>query len=204
MRAQAERVLLSGATPAMVDAAMRAFGQPMGPFEAQDLGGLDIAAFQRKAARERGDPVFAPVAERLVASGRLGQKTKAGWYDYPEGSRQGQVSDVVADAIATAADEAHVSQHSWSTAGTIDALVLPMVNEGAKILAEGMALRASDIDLVKIHGYGFPRWLGGPMHWARAEGLVDVVARLDALADQGLSEPACQHLRNHSRSGQVL
>ena len=204
LRAQAERVLLSGATPAMVDAAMRAFGQPMGPFEAQDLGGLDIAAFQRKAARERGDPVFAPVAERLVASGRLGQKTKAGWYDYPEGSRQGQVSDVVADAIATAADEAHVSQHSWSTAGTIDALVLPMVNEGAKILAEGVALRASDIDLVKIHGYGFPRWLGGPMHWAQAEGLVDVVARLDALADQGLSEPACEHLRNHSRSGQVL
>ena len=204
LRAQAERVLLSGATPAMVDAAMRAFGQPMGPFEAQDLGGLDIAAFQRKAARERGEAVFAPVAERLVASGRLGQKTRAGWYDYPEGSRQGQASDEVAGAIAGAAAEAHVSQRIWSASAIIDALVLPMVNEGTKILAEGIALRASDIDLVKIHGYGFPRWLGGPMHWAEAEGLVDVVTRLDALAREGLAEPACDTLRNHSRTGQAL
>ncbi len=204
LRAQAERVLLSGATPAMVDAAMREFGQPMGPFEAQDLGGLDIAAFQRKAARERGDPVFAPVADRLVASGRLGQKTKAGWYDYPEGSRQGQASDAVTDAIALAVAEHAVPQRAWTSRQITDALVLPMVNEGAKILAEGIALRASDIDLVKIHGYGFPRWHGGPMHWAQAEGLAVVVAGLDALAQAGLAEPACDHLRGHSLSGQAL
>ena len=79
-----------------------------------------------------------------------------------------------------------------------------MVNEGTKILAEGIALRASDIDLVKIHGYGFPRWLGGPMHWAQAEGLADVVTRLDALAREGLAEPACDTLSNHSRTGQAL
>ena len=139
-----------------------------------------------------------------MASGRLGQKTRAGWYDYPEGSRQGRASDVVAAAIAGAAAEAHVSQRTWSASAIIDALVLPMVNEGAKILAEGIALRASDIDLVKIHGYGFPRWLGGPMHWAEAEGLADVVTRLDALAREGLAEPACDTLRNHSRTGQAL
>ena len=202
LRAQAERVLLSGATPAAVDAAMRAFGQPMGPFEAQDLGGLDIAAFQRKAARERGDVVFAPVAERLVALGRLGQKTKAGWYDYPEGSRQGQSSTAVTQAIADAIAKAGMLLRSWSTHEIIDAMILPMVNEGAKILAEGIALRASDIDLVKIHGYGFPRWLGGPMHWAETEGLANIVAKLDRLAQQGLAEPVCDALRTHSLTGQ--
>ncbi len=202
LRAQAERVLLSGATPAAVDAAMRAFGQPMGPFEAQDLGGLDIAAFQRKAAREHGDVVFAPVADRLVALGRLGQKTKAGWYDYPEGSRQGQSSTAVTQAIAGSISEAGMPQRSWSTHEIIDAMILPMVNEGAKILAEGIALRASDIDLVKIHGYGFPRWLGGPMHWAEAEGLANIVAKLDRLAQQGLAEPVCGALRTHSLTGQ--
>ena len=202
LRAQAERVLLAGATPAAVDSAMRAFGQPMGPFEAQDLGGLDIAAFQRQAARERGETVFAPVAERLVALGRLGQKTQAGWYDYPGGSRQGQESAVVAKAIDEAGSAASVPRRSWSASQIVDALVLPVVNEGARILAEGIAARACDIDLVAIHGYGFPRWLGGPMHWAQAEGLADVVARLETLAAEGLADPVCDGLRERSRTGE--
>lgn len=199
-RLQAERLLLAGASPSQVDAAMRGFGLPMGPFEAQDLGGLDIAAFQRKAARERGEPVFAPVAERLCQSGRLGQKTRAGWYDYPDGSRQGQDSAQVAAEIAAAAAEFTYPRRDWRDEEIIGAIVLPMVNEGARILAEGIALRASDIDLVKIHGYGFPRWLGGPMHWAQAEGLAGCVAALDALAGQGMADPACDYLREKSRS----
>ena len=204
-RAQAERLLLAGATPQQVDAAMRAFGFAMGPFEAQDLGGLDIAAFQRQAARARGEMVFAPVAERLCALGRLGQKTRAGWYDYPEGSRQGQPSEQVAQEIA-AAQQAQTGfvRQVWTSESILDVLLLPMVNEGAHILAEGIALQASDIDLVKIHGYGFPRWQGGPMHWAQARGLQAVTDRLQALAEQGMAEPVCAYLRDRSARGMSL
>lgn len=186
-RAQAERLLLAGATPGEVDAAMRAFGLPMGPFEAQDLGGLDIAAFQRKAARERGEEPFAPVADRLVAAGRLGQKTRGGWYDYDEGSRTPKASPATLEAIHLASKEAGVKTRALSPEQIQDAILLPMVNEGAKILAEGIALRAADIDLVKIHGYGFPRTKGGPMHWGATRGFPAVHAALLALNAEGLA-----------------
>lgn len=200
-RAQAERLLLSGAAPAEVDAAMRAFGMPMGPFEAQDLGGLDIAAFQRKAARARGETPFAPVADRLCASGRFGQKTKAGWYDYLEGSREPRPSPVVAAEIAAAAADAGLPSKTRTAAEIADCILLPMVDEGARILEEGIALRASDIDLVKIHGYGFPRRLGGPMHWAEARGLAAVVASLDALAAEGMAAQPSALLREAAKTG---
>lgn len=198
-RAQAERLLLAGATPSAVDAAMRAFGLPMGPFEAQDLGGLDIAAFQRKAARERGETPFAPVAERLCAIGRLGQKTGGGWYDYQPGDRAPKPSETVAGIIAEIV--AGQPQRVWSETEIADAILLPMVNEATRILAEGVALRAADIDLVKIHGYGFPRWRGGPMHYAEARGLAEVVAVLDGLAAEGLADPACDGLRRAAEAG---
>ncbi|ANH05386.1 3-hydroxyacyl-CoA dehydrogenase NAD-binding domain-containing protein [Shinella sp. HZN7] len=198
-RAQAERLLLSGATPAAVDAAMRAFGLPMGPFEAQDLGGLDIAAFQRKAARERGETPFAPVADRLCALGRYGQKTGGGWYDYQPGDRAPKSSETVAAIIAEAAEGR--AQRTWDEAGIVDAILLPMVNEATRILEERVALRAADIDLVKIHGYGFPRWRGGPMHHAEARGLSAVVAVLDRLAADGLAEPTSDSLRRAAEAG---
>ncbi len=192
-RAQAERLLLAGATPAEVDAAMRAFGLPMGPFEAQDLGGLDIAAFQRKAARARGETPFAPVAERLCAAGRLGQKTQGGWYDYTPGNRTPQPSEAVAAIITEqAGDSPHLSLDAERLA---DAIVLPMVNEACRILEEGVALRPADIDLVKIHGYGFPRWRGGPMRYAESRGLVDIVKALTTLAADGLADPPCTGLQ---------
>ncbi|TIX87429.1 3-hydroxyacyl-CoA dehydrogenase NAD-binding domain-containing protein [Rhizobium sp. P44RR-XXIV] len=191
-RAQSERLLLSGATPSVVDAAMRAFGLPMGPFEAQDLGGLDIAGFQRKAARERGEVPFAPVGDRLCAIERFGQKSGAGWYDYRSGDRAPQPSDAVAAIIA---EEAHGQvQLAWDEASIADAIILPMVNEAARILEEGVAVRAADIDLVEIHGYGFPRWRGGPMHYAEARGLAEVVAVLDRLLTQGLADSPCARL----------
>ncbi|MBB6486353.1 3-hydroxyacyl-CoA dehydrogenase NAD-binding domain-containing protein [Rhizobium lusitanum] len=192
-RAQAERLLLSGATPVTVDAAMRAFGLPMGPFEAQDLGGLDIAAFQRKAARGRGEAPFAPVADRLCAMGRVGQKSNGGWYDYQPGDRTPQPSSAVAAIITQEA--AGLTQRTWDETSIADAIILPMVNEAARLLEEGIALRAADIDLVKIHGYGFPRWRGGPMHYAQARGLAEVVTVLDRLATEGLADPACDGLR---------
>ena len=198
-RAQSERLLLSGVTPASVDAAMRAFGLPMGPFEAQDLGGLDIAAFQRKAARERGETPFAPVAERLCAIERFGQKSGGGWYDYQPGDRTPLPSATVATVIAEEA--AGWPQRTWDEASIADAIILPLVNEATRILEEGVALRAADIDLVKIHGYGFPRWRGGPMHSAEARGLADVVAVLDRLAVEGLAEPPCEGLRAAARRG---
>ena len=198
-RAQAERLLLSGATPSAVDAAMRAFGLPMGPFEAQDLGGLDIAAFQRKAARERGETPFAPVADRLCAIERFGQKSGGGWYDYEPGDRAPKPSETVAAIIAEEA--AGRPRRVWDDASIADAVVLPMVNEATCILEERVALRPADIDLVKIHGYGFPRWRGGPMHYAEARGLAEVVALLDRLAAEGLAEPPCERLRQAAQTG---
>lgn len=200
-RAQAERLLLAGATPADVDAAMRAFGLPMGPFEAQDLGGLDIAAFQRQAARARGETPFAPVAERLCALKRFGQKTRGGWYDYAEGSRTPVLSEVVSAQIRAAAQEASMAARSLDAQTLQHAILYPMVNEGAKILAEGIALRASDIDLVKVHGYGFPRYAGGPMQWGQAQGLARVVAGLEALAARGLALPPSDALRGFAGKG---
>ncbi|PDT42109.1 MULTISPECIES: 3-hydroxyacyl-CoA dehydrogenase NAD-binding domain-containing protein [Sinorhizobium] len=198
-RAQAERLLLSGATPAAVDAAMRAFGLPMGPFEAQDLGGLDIAAFQRKAARARGETPFAPIADRLCAIERFGQKSGGGWYDYEPGDRTPRPSDAVAAVIAEEAKGR--PRRDWNEDAIADCILWPMVNEGARILADGTALRPSDIDLVKIHGYGFPRWRGGPMHCAEAHGLGNVVDALRALAGEGLAEPPCDLLLEAARRG---
>jgi len=198
-RVQAERLLLSGATPAAVDAAMRAFGLPMGPFEAQDLGGLDIAAFQRKAARARGEKSFAPIADRLCAARRFGQKSGGGWYDYEPGDRTPRPSDVVAAIIAEEAKS--WLRRDWHDDSIVDCILWPMVNEGARILADGTALRVSDIDLVKIHGYGFPRWRGGPMHYAQAYGLDKVVDALDALASEGLADPPCDLLIAAARHG---
>ncbi|WP_288431031.1 3-hydroxyacyl-CoA dehydrogenase NAD-binding domain-containing protein [uncultured Agrobacterium sp.] len=197
-RAQAERLLLSGATPSAVDAAMRSFGMPMGPFEAQDLGGLDIAAFQRSAARRRGETPFAPIADRLCAESRFGQKTGGGWYDYA-GDRTPQESPVVAKIIAEEAEK--FPQRNWDEASIADAIVLPMVNEATRILDERVALRAADIDLVEIHGYGFPRWRGGLMHYARTRGLGEVVSILERVASDGLAEMPGESLRLAAQAG---
>jgi 3-hydroxyacyl-CoA dehydrogenase len=174
----------------------------MGPFEAQDLGGLDIAAFQRKAASERGETPFAPVAERLCAITRFGQKSGGGWYDYDPGDRAPKPSETVAAIIAEAA--AGRSQRTWDEVSIADAIILPMVNEATHILEERVALRSADIDLVKIHGYGFPRWRGGPMHYAEARGLAEVVVVLDRLASEGLADPPCDGLRRAAEAGSIF
>lgn len=201
MRAQAERVIIAGTTPTDVDRAMRGFGLAMGPFEAQDLSGLDIAAFQRKAARERGETPFAPVAEKLCALGRYGQKTKGGWYDYHDGDRTPHVSSITAACISDAAHEMGIQTHVLKQDAIVHALLFPMINEGAEILDAQIAQRAVDIDLVEIHGYGFPRRTGGPMHFAVAHGLPDVVATLDQMARDGLAEPPCDLLRRAASAG---
>ncbi len=201
-RSQAERLLLSGSTPADVDRAMQGFGMAMGPFQAQDLGGLDIAAFQRKAARARGETPFAPVAERLCAINRLGQKTSGGWYDYTEASRSPIPSQTVASVIAEES-AGYPQLPNLTDQERVDRIILPMVNEAAKIRSESIAKRTADIDLVEVHGYGFPRWRGGLMHYAEARGLSAIVESLTAIAEQGLGDPPCEWLTEATRSGRL-
>jgi 3-hydroxyacyl-CoA dehydrogenase len=156
-RAAAEDLVRAGLAVADIDRAMRDFGMAMGPFEAQDMGGLDIAWMQRKAARGRGEVVPQALADLLVEAGRKGQKAGAGWYDYRDGVAQ-------ASAHVAALLAPHVMPAPRP--GVVDPaamLVAAMADEGRAILAEGLARSAADIDLVLIHGYGFPRWRGGPM-----------------------------------------
>src|SRR5262249_15251735 len=132
------------------------------------------------------------IAERLCALGRLGQKTQGGWYDYRPDDRTPHPSDEVARIIA---EEARgLPQRAWNDETLADIIILPMINEAAKILGEGIALRSADIDLVEIHGYGFPRRLGGLLHYAGARGLRAVVSSLRTLAEADLAAPPCDEL----------
>lgn len=195
MRMQAEKLVLAGSTPAEVDGAMRGFGLAMGPFEVQDLAGLDIAAYQRQAARERGQGSFAPIADRLVAAGRLGRKTGGGWYDYAEGSARSQAPVAVNAAIVAAREAFPADLRSWSEDEIVEAILFPMINEAAQIVAEGIATSPADVDLVEIHGYGFPRHKGGPVCYGRGIGFATVIARLEALHAAGLADAPCDELR---------
>ncbi|MBB5220678.1 3-hydroxyacyl-CoA dehydrogenase [Amaricoccus macauensis] len=161
-RAAAEDLVRRGASIADIDLAMRRFGFAMGPFEAQDLGGLDIAFLQREGARGRGETVPETLGDVLVRAGRKGQKTSGGWYDYTAGDRAPKPSETVSALLAPSISTGELPKDIASH------LVGEMAAEGELILAEGIAGRPEDIDLVEIHGYGFPRRKGGPMHFAAA------------------------------------
>ena len=165
-RREAERLLLTGALPGDVDRAMRAFGMPMGPFEMQDLASLEIAAAMRAATRARGETVFAPISDRLVAAGRLGQKVGRGWYDYDAGDRVPKPSDEVAEIIAEEAAKASLHRTDRTAEAIQRSVLAPMAEEGRKIVAEGIAASPTAVDLVEVLGFGFPRWRGGLMYWA--------------------------------------
>lgn len=194
-REQAERLLLRGADPGQIDSALRDFGFAMGPFEVQDLAGLDIAAYQRAAARARGEVPFAPVADALVQAERLGRKTQAGWYDYADGRLQPESPEIVSQAISMARGSHNFSMRYWSGEDICKAMILPMINEAAVIVSEGIALRASDVDLVEVHGYGFPRFRGGPVEYGRTIGFGEVAASLEELQADDLAPPISERLR---------
>ncbi len=163
-RAEAEALLFAGASPSEVDQAMRAFGFGMGPFEMQDMAGLDIAFRAREAARAQGQDLPEGPGDRLVRAGRLGRKSGGGWYDYASESRQPHPSAEVAALIAPL-----VTPRPRPSAMEIaERLIGAMAEEGQRICDEGLAQGPADIDLVEVHGYGFPRHKGGPMfHTAR-------------------------------------
>lgn len=175
----AEQLLIAGALPHEVDSAMTAFGFPMGPFAAADLAGLDVGWRVRQA---RGAPLA--IADAIYAAGRHGQKTGRGYYRYEPSSRTPLRDPEIEALIASVSERQGVTRRSIPPGEIVDRLVLPMINEGARILEEGIAQRSSDIDVIWVHGYGWPVWRGGPMYYAGQIGLRHVCDRLQQLEQQ--------------------
>jgi 3-hydroxyacyl-CoA dehydrogenase len=173
----AERLLLEGALPHAVDAAVTGFGFRMGPFAMSDLAGLDIGWRSRKDFGGR-----APVADALAEMGRFGQKTGRGFFVYSDGARTGTRDPEVEALIEKTAAEHGIARRSFTPDEIIARLMYPMVNEGARILEEGIAARPGDIDTIWINGYNWPAWRGGPMHWADTVGLKHVAEALTRFA----------------------
>lgn len=170
---QVERLLLEGASPADIDAAATGFGFAMGPCAVGDLAGLDVGWRIRK---ERGTEAI--VADAICELGRFGQKTGKGYFRYEAGSRTPLPDPEIAALIARLAAEEGIPRRAIGPEEVLDRLILPLVNEGARILEEGIAERSSDIDLIWINGYGFPVGRGGPMFHADSLGLAKVAERL--------------------------
>ncbi|RWD31554.1 3-hydroxyacyl-CoA dehydrogenase NAD-binding domain-containing protein [Mesorhizobium sp.] len=169
-----EALLLEGATPQQIDRVFSDFGWPMGPFQMGDLAGLDIGWRNRKA---RGETAM--IADTLCEQGHFGQKTGRGFYLYENGSRTPAPNPEVEALIRDKAAEKGIARRAIGADEIIERALYPMINEGAKILEEGIAARASDIDVVWVNGYGFPVGKGGPMFWAGLEGLDKIIGRLD-------------------------
>jgi len=180
---QAYDLLEEGALPEQVDRAIEAFGFAMGPFRMSDLAGNDIGWHIRKRrAIESPNFAYSKLPDRLCEHGRFGQKTGAGWYDYQAGARAATPSGTVDAMVTQYSDEIGVERRAIADAEIVDRLVYALVNEGAKILEEGIALRASDIDMVYLSGYGFPLHRGGPMLYADMVGLPTVLAAIEGFA----------------------
>ncbi len=176
---QALYMLEEGATPQQVDRAIEKFGFAMGPFRMSDLAGNDVGWYIRKRRYvEQPDLEYPRVADRLCELGRFGQKTGAGWYRYVPGKRDALPDPQVDELIAAHRESIGAKPRKLSDDEIVHRLVFALVNEGAKILEEGIALRASDIDMIYLTGYGFPLWRGGPMLYADQYGLYNVVNRM--------------------------
>jgi 3-hydroxyacyl-CoA dehydrogenase len=168
-------LLEEGCLPEQVDRVMVDFGYPMGPFAVGDLAGLDVGAAGRRR-RAAADPNYRklPIADRLVEMGRFGQKTGAGWYRYEKGDRTPHADPEVAAIIRQVAQEMGVPQREFSDTEILHRLLFSSVNEACRILEEGKAYRASDVDVMWLHGFGFPRYRGGLMFWADGMGVRNV------------------------------
>jgi 3-hydroxyacyl-CoA dehydrogenase len=163
---EAEKLILEGALPHQVDKVLVDFGFPMGPFAMGDLAGLDVGWRIRK-----GKGVKAAVADRICELGRFGQKTGAGYFRYEKGERTPIPDPEVEKIIVDVSTEMGITRRHIADDEILARLLYPMVNEGAKILEEKIANRASDIDVIWVYGYGWPVYRGGPMFWADQVGL---------------------------------
>ncbi|RKU03222.1 3-hydroxyacyl-CoA dehydrogenase [Burkholderia sp. Nafp2/4-1b] len=172
---QALFMLEEGALPAQVDRAIEKFGFAMGPFRMSDLAGNDIGwAIRKRRYVEQPDLHYSKIADRLCEQGRFGQKTGGGWYDYVPGERKAKPSALVDEMVVAYSKERGVERRKIGDDEIVERLVFALVNEGAKILEEKIASKASDIDMVYLTGYGFPLWRGGPMLYADTVGLYNV------------------------------
>jgi 3-hydroxyacyl-CoA dehydrogenase len=182
---QANFLLEEGALPHQVDKAIYDFGFPMGPFAMGDLAGLDVGWLVRKAraATRPSNLRYSPIADRICEMGRYGQKTSAGWYRYEEGSRAPIPDPEIEKLITGISAELGYERRPIDEQEIVQRCMYPLINEGAKILAEGIAQRPSDIDVVWLYGYGFPRQRGGPMFYADTVGLKQVYDVMSALYD---------------------
>ena len=187
---QAELLLLEGCLPEQVDRALERWGWAMGPCRMGDLAGNDVAGhIRQRHYAERPDVPHSPIADRLVELGRFGQKSGKGYYRYEPGGRDALADPQVERIILDIAHSADLTRRRISDDEIIRRCVFALINEGAKVLEEGIAARASDIDVVYLTGYGFPVARGGPMFYADSVGLATVVRAMRRLAANPVSDP---------------
>ncbi|MFG6501304.1 3-hydroxyacyl-CoA dehydrogenase NAD-binding domain-containing protein [Sulfitobacter sp. 1A13191] len=185
-RTAADHMVLDGASPYKIDAALEKFGFAMGPFAVADLAGLDIgwATRKRKAATRHPEERVPTYIDRLCEQGHFGQKTGEGYYIYEKGKRGGTPNPEVTRLIEEEQKERGITPRDFTDAEIVRRYMCAMVNEAAKVLEEGIAKRPLDIDMTLLFGYGFPRYWGGPMKWADIQGLPNVLAAIEGFAEQ--------------------
>ena len=185
-RRQADFLLEEGALPQQIDRVIYDFGMPMGPYAMGDLAGLDVGWRIRKgqAATRPTHLRYSTVADRVCALGRFGQKTGAGWHRYEPGNRTPIPDPEIEQLIVSISEEQGITRRPITDQEILERCLYPLVNEGAKILEEGLALRPGDIDIVWIYGYGFPRYRGGPMFWADLVGVRTIYEVMSRLHDE--------------------
>jgi 3-hydroxyacyl-CoA dehydrogenase len=180
---EAQMLLLEGATPGQVDGALQRFGMAMGPLAVIDLAGMDVGYKARQALPDLPDHPSYHVTDQLVEMGRLGQKSGAGFYNYDPETRQRLDAPEVEAMIKAEARNLGMPARQFSDDEIIERVIYPLVNEGARILEEGIAQRPGDIDIVYLYGYGFPAHRGGPMFYADTIGLDRVCQRICEFRD---------------------
>jgi 3-hydroxyacyl-CoA dehydrogenase len=188
---QANMLLLEGALPNQIDSALESFGMSMGPFRMLDLVGLDLGWRARKLA-DMETPLANKISDALCEQDRFGQKTSKGFYNYSEGSRAPNPAPENEAIYKEISDQNNIERREISDQEIIDRCILALVNEGARILEEGVAQRSGDMDIVYINGYGFPIWRGGPMFYANQLGLSEVINKMGNFSelDKNFWEPA--------------
>jgi 3-hydroxyacyl-CoA dehydrogenase len=182
--AAAHDLIVAGALPQQVDKALEDFGMAMGPFRMSDLAGLDIGwAARKRRAAEFPDRDMSNVADELCQAGRFGQKTGAGFYRYEAGSRNAIPDPTVTAIIEKFRQQKSIKTRKVSNEEIVERCIYALINEGARIVEDGIAQRSSDIDIVYLNGYGFPPWRGGPMFYADHVGLSEVARSLKTIAE---------------------